>query len=372
MLYNIYDDRFNGIQSLDSLHMLTRQSLEENPLDYNILQPGDVVGIYMPSSDMHSVALKEGSTKNTHVGLVVDKDKSGMPIVQHNIHEHLHTDRADNIKGSKTSPARISVVARPKTGNLSLEEFNYTPETFQYNVKDKNTGENKGFNSNMQNYANSVTGFSHQILSELYPDLNIEDVIKASVGLVKRETNYMQNTEDDLGFFNKLITNFGRQYKGKTEDNTSSKLTKTKLSSFDNHERKLLGLSSAKDLNDPNKAGAAVSYLIAKNANYFKQFAKNNPNFDISDEDCINLAILAYNQGMTKLKSLTQAGNNNTRRLRSLRETYFNQNSKIKDINSTKYKYLGELGKILYGYFGEEFTPYVGSARQQINNMAKN
>lgn len=369
IIYNLYDDdNFKNIKSIKELHNATRKSLEEHPLNYSTLNIGDVVGIYMPSSDMHTVALKNGSTKNTHVGIVVDYDEDGMPIIQHNIHKHIHTDKANNISGSKTGKARITVVARPKTGNLSLQELQYTPEEFEYNIKN-DKGDNIDFNDDMKQYSNSVTGFSHQVLSELYPDINMEDVIKASVGILKRETNYMQVTEDDLGFINKNITKIARKIKGKTAEDTSSKLTKTKLSTFTHAERKILGLQKANDLNNPNKAAKAVSYLIAKNANYFKQFAKNNPNFNISDKDCINLAILAYNQGMSKLKTIAQPNKNNTNRLNRLRTLYFNPNSKIKDYRSTKYKYLGDVGKVLYDYLGDEFVPYVGSAVKEMNKM---
>ena len=80
-LYSIYDDSFNGVKDVNQLKQLTEQALINNPIDYSILKAGDIVGINMPSSNMHEVSFKEGPTKNTHVGYVVGVDQDGMPIV---------------------------------------------------------------------------------------------------------------------------------------------------------------------------------------------------------------------------------------------------------------------------------------------------
>lgn len=57
---------------------------------------------------------------------------------------------------------------------------------------------------------------------------------------------------------------------------------------------------------------------MAKNYDYFDRYAKKHPELGITDDEKLNLTILAYNQGMGKLYEL------NPSTLGILRNTAFN------------------------------------------------
>jgi len=135
MIFNIYDESFGNVKTTAELKSKTEKALKTTSFDINNLKVGDIVGIYMPSSDMHGVALREGSTHNTHIGIVTGYDKNGVPIIEHNIHRKLHRDKANKLTGSRYGRPQIATVTRPAYGNLppSFEtqdaKSQYTTET---------------------------------------------------------------------------------------------------------------------------------------------------------------------------------------------------------------------------------------------------
>lgn len=89
----------------------------------------------MPSSDMHEVALKNGTTKNTHVGYVVGIDKDGIPLVSHNIHTSYRVDRADKLSGSKIGSAFITTVTSPKSSVVGISELEFKSKKSRFQVE---------------------------------------------------------------------------------------------------------------------------------------------------------------------------------------------------------------------------------------------
>lgn len=88
VFYNIYDSSFNNVKDKKTLVSKTEEAIKEHPIDYGSLKTGDVVGIYIRTSPSIPDALKEGTTKNTHVGIIEGYDSDGMPMVRHNINGH--------------------------------------------------------------------------------------------------------------------------------------------------------------------------------------------------------------------------------------------------------------------------------------------
>lgn len=376
MIYNIYDESFNNVKDVGTLKKKTEKALKENPIDYSTLRLGDIVGIYMPSSNMHSTALRDGSTKNTHVGIVTGFDQDGMPIVEHNIHTSHRKDRADKLSGSLFGRAQIATVSRPALVGSDIQElpFESKPSRFKLN-EDYN-------NELMQRYMDSMEGAA-PIISEIFPDADIEEVMKASIGILKRETNFMTNRVSDqiarspIARAKNAVRDAARFVLGRNPEDKSSDLTKFKLSTLNQEERKLLGINELSDLEIPEKAGLASIFTLAKNYDYFKRLQNTYPDLGITDDDILNLTILSYNQGMNKLyhigfdPSTHEAAPQELETIRSLAR----RDAKIKDVSSTNYKYLNYLwegaGDALYDIFGSLYTPYVSAGRAAIEDFVE-
>ena len=373
-LYSIYDDSFNGVKDVNQLKQLTEQALINNPIDYSILKAGDIVGIYMPSSNMHEVALKEGTTKNTHVGYVVGVDKDGMPIVEHNINGSLRRDRADKLSGSSNNRrARIATASRPRISGISeITPIEYDEKQSRYQIEGKD-------NEHLKTFMNSIEGSSEQI-GKIFPDANMDAVGKIAIAVQGRETDFMTNrTSDQLerdgvlsitGLKN-LARNTVRTITGKTEDSKSSNMSKFKFNSLSKAEQEYLGIHSPKDLEDASKAGLASNFILARNYDYFKRLQKTYSELNLTDDDVENLTILSYNQGMSKLSHIgfdEKTGKIKLKEIETLRNLA-REDAKIKDVKSTNYRYLGKVGEALYNKFGKSYTPYISAARTNMNKI---
>lgn len=357
-VYNIYNqDSFSKVRDVNDLKKKTVQAIKENPLDLKTLQVGDVVGIYMPSSDKHEEALTTGTTFNTHVGVVTSIDKDGMPIIEHNIHRKPHKDRANRLTGSLSGTPRIAAVSRP---NYSAAHTPFDTESVQSSYT------KKGDSPLFVEYANSAAG-SKDLISKVFPNVDVDELERVALAVQGRETNFMKNKLSDQTGLSALKTNvrsFVRDKVKKTdEEDVSSDLAKMKLSSFSLGERRLLGLKSAKDLEDPKLAGRAAMFLLAKNWNQFERLRQENPGLRITEDDVRYLTELSYNQGMDKLANIgfDSKGKAAPEELEAIR-AMSSPDAKVKDITSTNYKYLGSIGEFLYDTFGEEHTPYISAA----------
>lgn len=388
MIYNIYDDSFNNVKDISTLKNKTEQALKKNPIDYSLLQVGDVVGIYLPSSNMHTTALKEGTTKNTHIGIVTKFDKDGMPIIEHNIHTSHRVDRADKLTGSLFGKAQIATVARPKMVGKSIQEIPFESKPSRFELSDEYK------NENMTRFMDSMEGAA-PIISTLFPQADINEVMKAAIGVQKRETNFMTNRVSDQidnmswyeylnplsPYYNNKVRKVARYLSGKNEETQSSNMSKFKLSSLNMDERKLLGINSVEDLENPEKAGIASLFTLAKNYDYFKRLQKTYPDLGITNNDILSLTILSYNQGMSKLWDIgfdRKTGKAAPEELQSIRNMS-KRDAKVKDINSTNYKHfktlgMKKIGEFLYNLQDEEdqyYTPYISSGLSAIEDYIK-
>lgn len=328
-------------------------------IDYSILQPGDIVGINYPTSSYQQEAVETGTTYNTHVGLVSDV-KNGIPIITHNFGVFgVQKEPADKLKAH----GKITVAVRPKDNKTS---FVSTPS-----IQSDITLPQEYMTSEMQEFINSAEG-SKNLMKELFPNSNPDIVMNLLLGVLKRETNFMQNkVSDQKSLKSKLMQyakNKYRNYKGLTDETKSSNLTKFKLSTLNSQARQLLGIIQPADLEIPSNAAKAGMYILSRNYDYLKRLQNKYPELGITDDDINAAVISSYNQGMNKYWHLgfdPNTGEAKPEELEQLR--YFTDpNNKIWDITATNYKYLnylglGKLGDFLYKSFENPHVPYIAS-----------
>lgn len=374
-IYNIYNSpEFNNIKSVNELKNKTENAIKNNPIDYSKLSVGDIVGIYMPSSNMHTVALKEGTTKNTHVGIITGFDDDGMPIVEHNIHSSHRKDRADSLTGSLFGKAIITVASRPKYNGTLVSEYPFESSPSRFKISDEFN------NQHISKFADGMEGAS-EVIQKIFPTITDEDMdtlLKIGIAVQKRETNFMNNRESDVNekdilskIKNEYIKPVARYILGRNDETKSSNMAKYKLSTLNANERKFLGINSTEDLEDEYKAGIASLFTLSKNFDYFKRLQSTYPNLGITDDDIDNLTILSYNQGMNKLYHIgfdNKTGKSAPEELYSIRDM---SEEKLKpiDVTSTNWRYLGKLGKRIVK--GKRAIPYIGAARSAFKYISR-
>lgn len=360
-LFNIYKNKaFNNISSPQELKTKTNNYLAQNKLDYSKLEPGDVVGIYIPSSLHHQDVLQSGSTYNTHVGVIVGTTSKGEPIVEHTINDKVYQDPISNIRGNVgKGKAQITVAARPNYA-YTIPKIKLDEEAIsKYQIDEKYT--NEAMSSFMKGMAEGA-----EAIHQIYPEVPMDVIQEIAIAVQKRETNFMTNRVSDQGFIVKTKDAIATKIRG--EERKSTNTSKMKLGALTPYERAFLDIHSKEDLEDPKKAGLAAELYLAKNYDYFKRLQQKYPELGITDEDIKAAVILSYNQGMSKLYSLGFDANGNIahQELEELRKLA-DINTRIKDISSTNYRFLGDIGEVLYNAFEDPYQPYISAALEASN-----
>lgn len=380
MLFNLYDSGFEGVKDAADLKARTKAQLEQKHIDYSILKPGDIVGIYYPHSSHHSDVLESGTTYNTHVGIVTGFDDDGMPIVEHNIGEKKHADRADSIYGIGS---QITVAARPNHSSTETYPFQMGDSNYEVELPE---GSNPEYADKLKTFMDSMAGAS-DVIGGIFTNADMDAVQRIAVGVLQRETGMMQNTESSRTGTAKILPALRELYHditGTRPDQKSSDLTKFKLGTLTPDERAFLGIHNASDLDDPAKAGLASLLTLAKNYDYFVRYAQQNPQLGLTRQDIEDLTALSYNQGMGRLYTVGSVEFNGQRykaprKLDVLRELAANEEP-IDDFKATnpgriaqKMPALSGLMKELYsrGIWGGQSTSYMNSARQAMARIRK-
>ena len=385
MLFNLYDNGFDGVSGENDLKKRTRERLKEEHIDYGILRPGDVVGVFVPGSEHHQETLDTGTTYNTHVGIVVGYDKDGMPLVEHNINQRERTERADHLGNGYYD---ITVASRPKMRGVEAHKFEIGDSKFEVDFPEHTVARQKsGQVEKLKTFMDSMAGAAPDI-GRIYRNADMDTVQRIAIAVLGRETDYMQNTESvrtgKEGAKVKL-QNALRKIIGSDDPETkSSDLTKFKLSTLTQDERSWLGIKDAKDLEDPANAGRASLLVLAKNYDYFARYAQENPQLGLTKQDIEDLTALSYNQGMSMLYSVGTAVDEETGeryvvpgKLEAIRQAA-ESDEPISDFSATKpgriaeeYPALTGLMRMLYynGIWGNRNISYMNSARQAIQNV---
>ena len=375
MLFNAYDSPyFDNVKDASGIKKGVVEYMKSNPIDYSILEAGDVVGIHNPSSTHYGDVLKEGTTYNTHVGIVVGVE-NGVPIVEHNILGKVRRERIDKLTGSAFGQPTVTVASRPKKGTPleSQLEFN--------DVKSKIELPSKP-NEQMSEYMDSVAS-SKETFGKIYKDVDMDFIEKAAIAITKRETGFMTNKQSDvlkgesgvMSMAAAAARKAANWWRDTPEEVMSQDLTKMKFSSLSSQYRKAIGLETPDQLStDPTITGRAVTLLLSKNYDYFQRLAKKHPELGLTKEDIQNATIWSYNVGLGALASLGFEGSGEYKgearpkeieRLRAISQPGY----KEKDIRATNWKHLGALGELIYDNFGDPHTPYVAAANETIARL---
>lgn len=379
MIFNLYDDpAFNGVRNASTLKEATSKALENNTLDYSKLLEGDIVGIYIPSSSHHADVLKEGTTYNTHVGIVADIE-DGVPIIEHNIGGKVRRERIDHLTGSTTGKPAVTVASRPKQGEFT-RELPFESKTSEYALPEGSE------NALMREYMNSLAS-AKEAFAPIFTDVDMDFIEKAAIAITKRETNFMNTKQSDVlkganGNTSKYLAaarKMAHTIKGTPEEIVSQDLTKMKFNSLKPVYRNSIGLNSPSQLSDdPTITGRAVMLLLSKNYDYFTRLAKQNPELGMTKEDIENATIMSYNKGLrgTATMGFNSDGSFNYDELMYLRYSS-SPHAREKDISATNLKYLYNLGEygelladLLYSKRGAH-QPYVSAAREVMQNLKK-
>ena len=146
--------------------------------------------------------------------------------------------------------------------------------------------------------------------------------------------------------------NFGLQgvaydLKGRGDSSISLGIGKTKYDALDNFVREYFNITAPEDLSDDNKSVDAISYILTKNYELFKDYAQQYPSLGLTEQDIRNMSILAYNQGSNRLINTGRVDDDRTpeEEVAALRDLY---EGSMADISATKYKYLGPVGDVAY------------------------
>lgn len=365
ILFNIYDNpAFDNVQNALDI----KKAVENNKgnIDYSNLLPGDIVAIHNPSSTHYSDVLKEGTTYNTHVGIVVGFDENNIPIIEHNIQGKIRKEKINNITGSISGKPIVTAAVRPKQSGVSVESLDFDSSIHsKYYIE----GKEEYNNQLMKEYMDSLAQ-TKEVYKNIFEDVDLDFIEKAAIGILKRETNFMSNKPSDNKNKPSFIArNLYHKIMKTPEDIISQDLTKTKFTSLSKNYRDAIGLTSPEQLStNPTIAGRAVMTILAKNYDYFNRLATQNPDLELSKEDIENATIYSYNIGLGNLASLgfDTEGKYDKSELNYFRKIS-NPDNLIKDVSSTNYKYLGKLGEFIYDKTGDAKPSYIGAARNAIN-----
>lgn len=364
ILFNIYDNpEFDNVKNAQDIKRAVE--LNKEKIDYSNLLPGDVIAIHNPSSTHYSDVLKEGTTYNTHVGIVTGFDENNVPIIEHNILGKVRKEKITDITGSVIGKPIATAAVRPKQSGVSVEPLDFNPNIHsKYYIE----GREEYNNQLMKEYMDSLAQ-TKEVYKNVFENVDLDFIEKASIGILKRETNFMSNKPSDNKYKpNFIARNLYHKIANTPEEVISQDLTKTKFTSLSKPYRDAIGLTSPEQLStDPSIAGRAVMTILSKNYDYFKRLAEQNPDLGLSKEDIENATIYSYNVGLGNLASL---GFDNEGRYDKSELDYFrkisNPNNLIKNVSSTNYKYLGKLGEFIYDKTGDAKPSYIGAARNAM------
>ena len=338
-IYNIYDDkRMIDAKTPEEVSSATRKITGENKFNYKNASVGDIIGIYIPGSKHMQEAIDTGTTKNTHVGVVVGID-NGIPIIEHKVNGSIRKDKITNITGAKYGRPIVTAVVRPSISSGISGELDVNRVKSDINIKDD------WKNEQINEYMDSLAGMK-QLSNKLFDNVDSDFIEKASIAILGRETYFMNRKQSDVSKDFKhpssmVMANL-RKVAHKLSDKrfVSGDLTKFKFASLPEPYRKAIGLNDPDQLNnDPTTTAKAVYLYLARAYDFYKRYSDLNPHLGMTETDIENAVIDSYNKGI-RFTGITRGYIN---KLRSESD----YNNKIKDIKSTNYARVGQFGEMI-------------------------
>lgn len=336
-LYNIYNnDLMKGAKSPNDVARLTKQLTNAKAPDFNQVDVGDVIGIYIPGSTHMQEAIDTGTTKNTHVGVVVSVE-NGTPIVEHKVGGKVRRDKINNLGGAKLGRPIVTAIVRPSISESVKDSIVIDNKESDLKVPDK------WKNNQLNEYMESLSGMK-QVSQSLFKYNNPDFIEKAAIGILGRETFFMNRKQSDVA---KDIRHPGSAvmanvrkvaHKMSPREYISGDLTKFKFNSIPENYRKAIGLVDPEQLNnDPSVTARAVYIYLSRAYDFYKRYAKINPSLGTTEEDIENATIDSYNKGI----KYTGVSREYIEKLRY----ESNPEHKVKSIASTNYSKVGEFSR---------------------------
>lgn len=338
-LYNIYDnDLMIEAKSPNDVAKLTKQLTSAKAPDFNQVDVGDVIGIYIPGSKHMQEAIDTGTTKNTHVGVVVSIE-NGTPVVEHKVGGKVRRDKINNLGGAKLGRPIVTTIVRPSISEQVEDQISINNKKSDLKIPDK------WKNDQLNEYMESLSGMK-QISQSLFKHNNPDFIEKAAMGILGRETFFMNRKQSDVAkdirHPGSMIMANARKiaHKMSQRESISGDLTKFKFNSIPENYRKAIGLVDPEQLNnDPSVAARAVYIYLSRAYDFYKRYAKINPYLGMTEEDIENATIDSYNKGI-KYTGVTK------KYIERLRYES-NPEHKVKSIASTNYSKVGKFGRML-------------------------
>ena len=377
-IFNIYDDPlFDSIDENTSVSELKRitekakRKLQTTAQDYKV---GDIVGMYYPGSKYHNQTLNS-ETHNTHSGFVSSISEDGTPIITHNM--------SGNIKNSNWDEVYTAWISRPNE-NITLN----TTYAEQYEADDIENIQvdprliNNFISKKERNLTSKETSIVTNIMRRAdYNSKQIPEILNSSVdpewlnaaifGIIGVESGAgistnppPPRTRDEL----ETIRGAKIYWDGTADADVSLGIGKTKFASIDDFARDYFEINSPADLADDNKAVDAVSYILVKNYELYKDYAQQFPTLGLTEEDIRNMTLISYNQGNKKL--LTTGRNNENNRtseeeISALRDLYIGDQDMY---NSSNYRYIPG-GRQLYDNLEGPSEGYISKTNRYITEV---
>ena len=338
-LYNIYNnDLMKEAKSPNDVARLTKQLTNAKAPDFNQVDVGDVIGIYIPGSTHMQEAIDTGTTKNTHVGVVVSIE-NGTPIVEHKVGGKVRRDKINNLGGAKLGRPIVTAIVRPSISEQVEDSISINNKKSDLKIPDK------WKNDQLNEYMESLSGMK-QVSRSLFKYNNPDFIEKAAIGILGRETFFMNRKQSDVAKDIKhpgsMIMANARKivHKMSQRESISGDLTKFKFNSIPENYRKAIGLVDPEQLNNDTSVAARAVYIYLSRAyDFYKRYAKINPDLGMTEEDIENATIDSYNKGI-KYTGVTK------KYIEKLRYES-NPEHKVKSIASTNYSRVGEIGRML-------------------------
>lgn len=338
-IYNIYNnDLMREAKSPNDVAKLTKQLTSAKAPDFNQVDVGDVIGIYIPGSTHMKEAIDTGTTKNTHVGVVVSIE-NGTPIVEHKVGGKVRRDKINNLGGAKLGRPIVTAIVRPSISEQVEDQISINNKKSDLKIPDK------WKNDQLNEYMESLSGMK-QVSQSLFKYNNPDFIERAAIGILGRETFFMNRKQSDVAKDIKhpgsMIMANARKivHKMSQRESISGDLTKFKFNSIPENYRKAIGLVDPEQLNnDPSVAARAVYIYLSRAYDFYKRYAKINPELGMTEEDIENATIDSYNKGI-KYTGVTK------KYIEKLRYES-NPEHKVKSIASTNYSKVGKFGRML-------------------------
>ena len=273
-LYNIYNnDLMKEAKSPNDVARLTKQLTNEKAPDFNQVDVGDVIGIYIPGSTHMQEAIDTGTTKNTHVGVVVSIE-NGTPVVEHKVGGKVRRDKINNLGGAKLGRPIVTAIVRPSISELVEDSISINNKKSDLKIPDK------WKNDQLNEYMESLSGMK-QVSQSLFKYNNPDFIEKAAIGILGRETFFMNRKQSDVAKDIKhpgsMVMANARKivHKMSQREFISGDLTKFKFNSIPENYRKAIGLVDPEQLNnDPSVAARAVIYIFHVHMIFTKDMRK--------------------------------------------------------------------------------------------------